>query len=221
MPDLRHGARAHGRAAGDHRQPRADRFHPAAQSRRAPVARAACARHGQPCVRHRPPPLPVGKRQAVAAAHHRHPRRAVVRLAVLHARLGFAAVAPAQYVHADRHGHRRCVPLQRRRHGRPRPVPRLDGRRPRAGSGLLRGRRRHRCAGARRASARASRPRAHRRGHPRPARPCAEDRAAGGQERQDRDRAARRGQGRRRAARAPGRQGADRRHRDRGQKLGR
>ena len=88
------------------------------------------------------------KRQAVAAAHHRHPCGAVVRLAVLHARLGFAAVAPAQHVHADRHGHRRGVSLQRRRHGGAGPVPRLDGRRPRAGSGLLRGRRRHRRAGA-------------------------------------------------------------------------
>ena len=67
LPDLRHGPRADGHPAGDQRQPRADRFYPSAESRRAALARAARARHGEPCIRHRSRPLPVGKRQAMAA----------------------------------------------------------------------------------------------------------------------------------------------------------
>ena len=111
LPDLRHGARADGRAPGDHRQPGADRFHPAAHNRRAALARAARPRHGEPCLRHRSPPLPVGERQAMAAIADRYPGGAVLRLAVLRARLGFAPLRPAQHVHPHCHGHRRGVSL--------------------------------------------------------------------------------------------------------------
>ena len=50
-------------------------------------------------------------RQAMAAIADRNPGGAVLRLAVLCARLGFAPLRPAQHVHPHCHGHRRGVSL--------------------------------------------------------------------------------------------------------------
>ena len=63
----------------------------------------------------------------------RHAGRAVGRLAVLRARRAVARHPQPQHVHADRHGHRRRLCLQRRRHVRarhfPARVPRCTARR--------------------------------------------------------------------------------------------
>ena len=63
------------------------------------------------CLRHRSPPLPLGERQSVAAIADRNPGGAVLRLAVLRARLGFAPLRAAQHVHAHCHGLWRGVSL--------------------------------------------------------------------------------------------------------------
>ena len=87
LPDLRHGARADGRAARGHRQSRADRLHPPALGGGAACARAARPRHGRPCLRRRSPAVPFARSPAMAEARPRHTGRAVVRLAVLRARV--------------------------------------------------------------------------------------------------------------------------------------
>ena len=85
--------------------------------------------------------------------------------------------AQSQHVHADRDGHRRRVPLQRRRDARARPLPGGVPRPWRRGRGLFRGRRRHHRAGAARPGARTARARADLGRDPRAARSRAEDRA--------------------------------------------
>ena len=139
------------------------------------VARARRARHGRACVRRAPPALPLAAGQAMAEARPRHARGAVVRLAVLRARLCLAPLGLAQHVHPDRARHRRGLSLQPGRDPSAGPVPRSHARRARADPDLFRGGRGHRRAGAARPGARAPRPREDRRRHSRAARPCAED----------------------------------------------
>ena len=218
MPDLRHGARADGRAARARawRQRGARRFHPQALDRRAAVARARRARHGLACVRRRSPAFPLAAGRAMAEARPRHARGVVVRLAVLRARLCLAALGLAEHVHADRARHRRGLSLQPGRDARAGAVPGSHAGCARADPHLFRGGGGHRRAGAARPGARAQGPREDRRRHSRAARPCAQDRSARAEGRQDRDGGACLGQGRRCLARAARRQGPDRRHRHRG-----
>ena len=68
--------------------------------------------------------------------------RALGGLAVLRARLGVAQEPQSQHVHADRHGRRRRLGLQRRRHRRAGPLPGGVPRRPWRGGRLFRSRRR-------------------------------------------------------------------------------
>ena len=91
------------------------------------------------------------------------------------------AHAQPQHVHADRHGHRRGVALQRGRDPAARPVPAGVPRPGRRGRGLFRGSRGHHRARAARSGAGAARARADLGRHPRPARSRAEDRAASDQ----------------------------------------
>ena len=220
MPDLRDGARAEGRAADGRarpwRAPRACRFHAQAVGRGAAIARATRHGHGRACLRHRCPAVPGVARAAMAEARDRDPGGALVRVAVLRARLCIDPLGLAQHVHPDRARHGRCVPLQRGRGGGAGPVPRRDEGPTRPRAGLFRGGRGHRRARAARPGARAPRTRADRRRDPRTARPRAQDRAPPALRRQDRDRTAGRSQGRRHLARAAWRQDPNRRHGDRG-----
>ena len=77
LPDLRHGARADGRAAGTRarRQPGAHRLHAQAVGRRAAVARARRPGHGRACVRRRSAAIPRAAGPAMAEARPRCRRR--------------------------------------------------------------------------------------------------------------------------------------------------
>ena len=145
----------------------------------------------------------------------RDARRPVGGLAVLRAGLALARHAQPQHVHADRHGHRRGMALQRRRDARAGTLPGRVSRHGRRRRRLFRGRRGHHRAGAARPGAGAARPRIDRRRDPRAARPRAQDRAPRPPGRQRGGGRARPGRGRRRLARAAGRARAGRRRRRR------
>ena len=110
------------------------------------------------------------------SARARDPRRAVGRVAVLRARLGFGREPSPEHVHADRARRRRGLRFQRRRDVRARTVSRSSAmtRRGRLSTSSRGG---HRRAGAPRPGARTARPQPHRRRDPGSAGPRAEDRA--------------------------------------------
>ena len=164
----------------------------------------------------RPAAIPRAAGRAMAEARPRRAGGAVVRLAVLRARLRLDPLGLAQYVHPDRARHRRGVSLQPGRNAGAGTFPDRHARHAWPDPDLFRGGRRHRHARAGRPGARASGAREDRRRHSRFARPRAQDRATRVERRQDRDGGARLGQGRRCVAREARRQGADRRHRHRG-----
>ena len=147
----------------------------------------------------------------LAAVRSRHARRAVGRLALLRARLAVAQDAQSQHVHPDRHGHRRCLGLQRRGRRPARSLPAGLPRTRRGGGGLFRGGggdHRPRAAGP---DARVARARTDLGRDPRAARPGAEDGAAAQGRWHGRGGFARRRRGRRPAARPSGREGTGRR----------
>ena len=79
-----------------------------------PCARRA--RYGAACFRHRSSSLPVIPSPAVVEVRPRDSGGALVRLALLRARLCLDQIGLAQYVHADRARHGSGLPLQRGRH---------------------------------------------------------------------------------------------------------
>ena len=119
LPDLRHGARAGARHRRGRPEPRARRHDAPVLDRARARASGRRARDGRPLRRARS----ISSRaqtsnwlQMLLAT----PGRAVGRLAVLRARLAVARHPQPQHVHADRHGDRRRLALQRRRDARAR-----------------------------------------------------------------------------------------------------
>ena len=165
LPDLRHGARAQGRAGGRRgAQSRTRRLDPAARDRRGAVAAAPRPRHGAGCSACR---CTAGSRRSLAGwieLAARHPGRRLGRLAVLRARLGLDRQPQPQHVHADRAS--ACgaaYALQPRRRAGPAASSRTTSAMHGGAVGaLLRGGGGHRRAGAARAGAGAARARAHR-----------------------------------------------------------
>ena len=211
LPDLRHGARAQGRAGGRRRaQPRARRFHAASEDRGGAVDPAADRRHGAG-PRAARAPLDIAASGRLDRAGARHAGGRLVRPAVLRARLGLDRQPQPQHVDADLDRRAGGLRLQPRRRAGPWPLPaRLQDAR-RHGRALLRGRRGHRRAGAGGAGAGAEGARAHRQCHPRAAQSGAEDRAPRRRRRHGERGGARSGAGGRQAARAPRRSRSRRR----------
>ena len=210
LPYLRHGARARSRRR--RRRRRARRYDTAllgVGGAGAASARAGDGRAFRICAA-------AARRLGNRAARPGDTGGAVGRLAVLCARHPIAAHAPSQYVHADRHGHRRRLRLQLGGGAGARIVSAGVPRRARRHRALFRGRRDNHRAGAARAGLGTARPRLSLERDPRADDADAQQRAARAAGRRRRGRAARRRRGRQLDPRSPGRTGAGRRRPGRG-----